>query len=243
MQHPAPAAPWQVTRATSLWVVLGWLFVAGIAACVTPDLPPAEPASEVTSEAVQRARQLYLYPERLDRRVLVGALDALEQRFDPVRFEDRGDHGILWVGSERAVVPLEAELHPDHFRNVLGQALAFVDAHLEPDALEEDEDLELLALRGGLAALDHYSTIFSGRGTEDFRIRFSGKLHGIGARIGRRDGNLTAVRVFPSSPAAKGGLEDGDAIIAIEGDPTRPLSVSEAVESWRTASATRASCR
>ena len=91
----------------------------------------------------------------------------------------------------------------------------------------------MLALRGALRSLDPYSTIFSGRTTEDFRIRFSGKLSGIGSRIGRRDGHLTAMKVFPKSPAEKGGLRDGDWILTIDGDPTQPLSLSEAVDRLR----------
>ncbi|MGH2897236.1 MAG: S41 family peptidase, partial [Solirubrobacteraceae bacterium] len=83
-----------------------------------------------------------------------------------------------------------------------------------------------------------YTTVFSGRGSEDFRIRFEGKLSGIGARIGRRDGDLIAVRVFPESPAEKGGLKDGDAILSIDGDPTQPLSVEEAVSRIRGRSGT-----
>jgi C-terminal peptidase prc len=200
------------------------------AACATQRLPQAQPAGQVADLALRRTQALYLYPERLDRRMLIGALEALEARFDPVRFEPGESKGVLWVRDSRAVVPLSRQLDPDEFRVVLGQSLAFVEAELGPDLdLEEDEDLELLALRGALGALDRYSTIFSGRGTEDFQIRFSGKLTGIGSRIGLRDGKLIAVRVFPDSPAELGGLEDGDAIMEIDGDPTLPLGVSEAV--------------
>lgn len=214
-----------------------WALCAGLVlvlgACATPSLPPAEMASVTAGQTLRRVRGLYLYPDRLDRRMLVGALDALERRFDPVRFDSDGDSGVLWYGAERAHVPLSDDFGPGTYREILGGALQFVGRRLDPETLRPDEDLELIALRGSLRALDRYSTIFSGRGTEDFKIRFSGKLHGIGARIGRRDGHLTAVRVFPKSPAEKGGLIDGDAIIAIEGDPTRPLSVGDAVERIR----------
>ena len=50
-----------------------------VLACVTPGLPPAEPAGRLTGQTVQRVKQFYLYPEHLDRRFLVGALDALER--------------------------------------------------------------------------------------------------------------------------------------------------------------------
>ncbi len=204
-------------------------------ACATPSLPPpAETPRALTSQTVQRTRALYLYSERLDQRFIIGALDALETRFHTIRFDEQGRNGILWVGANRAVVPLGDNLGPDDYPTVLTQALDFIDANLKekiPD--NPDADLELVALRGGLAALDRYSTIIAGSGTDNFKIRFSGKLKGIGARIGRRKGQLIAIKVFEDSPAQKGGLKDNDAIIRVDGDPTQPLEVTEAVERIR----------
>ena len=201
--------------------------------CASRALPPAEPASAVAGQTLRKTRALFLYPEHLDRRLMVGAMEALEESFDPVRFEPNGNQGRLWVGSASAQVPLRDEMRVGEFRDLLGQALAFVRTELGPEAIAKVEkrgmNLEIIALNGGLGALDRYSTIFSGQRTDDFRIRFSGKLHGIGARIGRRDGNLTAVLVFPNSPAQLGGLQDGDAILEIDGKPTRPLDIEEAV--------------
>ncbi|MFQ5515733.1 MAG: S41 family peptidase [Myxococcota bacterium] len=216
-------------RARPLAIVLAGLLTG----CATPGLPPAQPASEIAAEAIRRAQAVYLHPDRIDRRMLVGALDALERSFNAVRFEEGRRDGVLYVGTARARVPLEGELDPERFQALLGRALAFVEANLGEELREarahEDFDLEMLAMRGALGALDRYSTIFSGRSTENFRIHFSGKLHGIGARIGRRDGRLLAIKVFPDSPAAKGGLRDDDAILAIDGESTQPLTVSQAV--------------
>lgn len=201
-----------------------------VLACVTPGLPPAEPAGRLTGQTVQRVKQVYLYPEHLDRRFLVGALDALERRFEVVRFDEGKNDGVLWVGSRRARVPLNQELEPEEFQQILGQALSFVEPGVREELAKDEElDLEVIALRGALFALDRYSTIYAGRSTEDFKIRFSGKLKGIGARVGRRDGQLRAVKVFPDSPAEKGGLKDGDALLSIDDEPTQPLSVKEAV--------------
>ncbi|MFQ5698682.1 MAG: S41 family peptidase [Myxococcota bacterium] len=207
--------------AATLWLALG---------CVTPALPPAAPLGDVADQALRRTQQLYLHDDWLDGRMLIGALEALEKRFDPIRFDPEDDHGTLYVGEARVRVPIAPAFEPDAFRAVLGQALAFVRQQLGSELdLRPDESLELLALRGALASLDRYTTIFSGRGTEDFRIRFSGKLSGIGARIGIRDGQLFVVHVFPESPAERGGLRDGDAIVEIDGHRTRMLDVREAV--------------
>ena len=206
------------------------LFLAGCA--TVPALPQQEAKLSITRDALQQTGQLYLWPDRLDQRMLIGALDALEQHFDRVRFEVNGDEGVLEVNGASARVPLDPKFDAAEYREILARALQFTADHLD-EPLEPDDDLEHIALRGALGSLDRFSTIFSGRGSEDFRIRFEGRLSGIGARLGRRDGDLIAVRVFPGSPAAKGGLKDGDAILTIDGDPTRPLSVEEAVDRIR----------
>jgi carboxyl-terminal processing protease len=206
------------------WVVL---------ACASvPTLPAAEAPLQVTGDALEQTGRLYLWPDRLDQRMLIGALDALEQRFDRVRFDVDGDEGVLEVNGASVRVPLDPKFDADDYRDILARCLRFTAQHLD-EPIDPDDDLEHIALRGALGALDRFTTIYSGRGSEDFKIRFEGRLSGIGARLGRRDGDLIAVRVFPGSPATKGGLKDGDAILSIDGDPTRPLSLEEAVDRIR----------
>src|SRR5215831_8717828 len=210
------------------------LVALGCATALVPALPKEEAPLKITGEALDQTDHLYLWPDRLDKRVLVGALDALEQRFDRVRFDvdDDGKAGVLEVNGAKVRVPLQEKFDPAEYREVLARALQFTKAHLDEE-IDPDDDLEHIALRGALGALDRYTTVFSGRGSEDFKIRFEGRLSGIGARLSRRDGDLIAVRVFPGSPAAKSGLRDGDAILSIDGDPTRPLSIEEAVDRIR----------
>jgi len=201
-----------------------------------PDLPAEQATTRLTDVALDRTWRMYLYPERLNRQMLIGALDSLEQRFDSVRFtsEPDADQGILWIGQDSVRVPLAADLDAAGLEDVLGRVLSWVKPRLPADfATEDDSNIEVVALRGALLALDRYSTVYSGDDTEDFQIRFSGRLVGIGARIGRQDGNLVASEVFPDSPAERGGLKSGDAILYVDGAPTRPLSVRDAVDRIR----------
>jgi carboxyl-terminal processing protease len=210
----------------------GFAFAVLLGCATVPPLPESAAPVELTQATLDQVDKAYLWPDRLDQRFLVGALDALEQRFDLVRFDANGNEGILEVNGAKVSVPLDPKFDTARYRDVLGRALKFTADHLD-EPVDPEDDLEHIALRGGLNALDRFSTIFSGRDSEDFRIRFEGRLSGIGARLGRRDGDLIAVRVFPGSPAQRGGLKDGDAIISIDGDPTRPLSIEEAVDRIR----------
>jgi carboxyl-terminal processing protease len=225
MPQPLPAHRVRVLHALS---AVALVFALGCASAGT--LPSDQASLVVTKDALTQTGNFYLWPDRLDQRMVVGALDGLEANFDSVVFESDGDsgEGVLTVNEASVRVPLDPTFDADNYRDVLSRAIRFTEVNL-PDPIDPDDDLEHIALRGALGALDPYSTVFSGRGSEDFRIRFEGKLSGVGARIGRRDGDLIAIRVFPGSPAEKGGLKDGDAILYIDGDPTQPLSIEEAV--------------
>ena len=224
-------------RSTRLLLAVALATVFGCASAGT--LPADQAPLVVTRDALTQTGNFYLWPDRLDQRMVVGALDGLEQNFDSVVFETDGDsgEGILTVNTASVRVPLDPTFDADRYRDVLSRAIRFTELNL-PEPIDPDDDLEHIALRGALGSLDPYSTVFSGRGSEDFKIRFEGKLSGVGARIGRRDGDLIAIRVFPGSPAEKGGLRDGDAILYIDGDPTQPLSVEEAVSRIRGRSGT-----
>ncbi len=99
---------------------------------LSPELPPEAEGTHLTGETLKRAQAMYLYPDRFDRRMMVGALDALERRFDAVRFTDHGDKGLLMVGPSVSEVPIDNQVSIDRFRTTLGSALHFV-ANLEEE--------------------------------------------------------------------------------------------------------------
>src|SRR5215468_12602054 len=102
-----------------------------LAACATvPALPPQEAKLSITRDALQQTGQLYLWPDRLDQRMLIGALDALEQRFDRVRFDVNGDEGVLEVNGASARVPLDPKFDAVQYREILARALQFTQDHL-----------------------------------------------------------------------------------------------------------------
>lgn len=66
---------------------------------------------------------------------------------------------------------------------------------------------------------DRYSEYFSPEALESFNQEIEGRFSGIGVTIDPVKAGVEVVKVFHRSPAEKAGLEAGDLIVAVEGDP------------------------
>ncbi|MCI0479568.1 S41 family peptidase [Candidatus Uhrbacteria bacterium] len=94
----------------------------------------------------------------------------------------------------------------------------------------EERDMLYGAMRGLAASTgDPYTTFFEPSVAEEFTKSLEGKFEGIGAEIGIRDGQLQVIAPLPETPAARAGLQPGDAILSVDATSTEALSVEEAV--------------
>src|SRR3989344_1785878 len=97
-----------------------------------------------------------------------------------------------------------------------------------------DQDLFYGALSGMVEALDDPHSLFlDPLSTQEFTQELDGSFSGIGAEIGRKNGYLVVIAPLAGSPAEKAGLKSGDRILAIDGQDTADMSVSEAVYNIR----------
>jgi len=79
--------------------------------------------------------------------------------------------------------------------------------------------LENGALQGMVGSLnDPYTTYFSPDDYRLFNDHSNGQFTGIGVLMEEKGGNLTVVRVFDNSPAQETGIQEGDTIIAVDGN-------------------------
>ena len=93
-----------------------------------------------------------------------------------------------------------------------------------------EQDLFYGAISGMIEAVkDPYTIFLSAKVTEDFTQELSGSFFGIGAEIGKKNGNLVIIAPLPETPAAKAGLRAGDRILAIDETDVSDLSVDGAV--------------
>lgn len=80
---------------------------------------------------------------------------------------------------------------------------------------------------------DPYTIFMPPKEKEIFETSIKGDFEGVGMEIGIRNGILTVVAPLKDTPAYKAGVKSGDKILEINGEPTKNLSLEEAVQKIR----------
>lgn len=125
-----------------------------------------------------------------------------------------------------------AQVNAASVRKALDQIEKSSVSPVDPNALNEG------AIRGMVQALkDPYSSLVTTEELKTLYEQIDGRIVGIGAALSR-DNNRTIVRqVIPNSPALKGGLQQQDEILTIDGQAISP-NLAEAVKAIRGMSGT-----
>lgn len=115
------------------------------------------------------------------------------------------------------------------------RTFARVLSHIERGYVDEVDGDTLIegAIRGMVRSLDPHSSYMS---AEDYRILkgdTEGRFGGVGLEVGVRGGALTVIAPIPETPAERAGVLPGDRIVAIEGRPTREMTIDGAVRVMR----------
>ena len=87
---------------------------------------------------------------------------------------------------------------------------------------------------GMLSTLDPYSTYIEKEDKEQLQILTDGKYEGVGMGLSVRNGRVTVIDPpFLGTPAARAGIREGDAIVEVDGEPTKGLSLDKTVHKIR----------
>lgn len=97
----------------------------------------------------------------------------------------------------------------------------------------ESKDLIYGAIRGMLATLDPHSSFMPSDVFKEMQIETQGSFGGLGIEITVRDRYLTVVAPIDGTPADRAGIQAGDRIIQIDGEPTKDMTLVEAVRKLR----------
>ena len=119
----------------------------------------------------------------------------------------------------------------EHYRNFF-ELFAETLQHIDSSHIRPPERKELLegALRGITKRLDRFSDYIPPRELQRFREQMSQEFGGIGIQIGVIDSQLTVTTPLPGTPAFRAGVQSGDRIVAIEGEPTKDILVGSPQE-------------
>lgn len=113
----------------------------------------------------------------------------------------------------------------------LGRVLVLVEnTYVEP--VDRQKALEG-AIKGMVSELDPHSSYMSPEDYASFRSDTDGELSGIGIEVDLRDENITVIAPIEGSPAAKAGIQPGDRIVAIDGQPTRGQPIDKLIRKMR----------
>ncbi len=95
------------------------------------------------------------------------------------------------------------------------------------------KDLMYGAVKGMLETLDPHSSFMPPDLFKEMQVETTGSFGGLGIEITVKDHALTVVAPIEGTPADKAGIQPGDKIVKIEGQPTKDMTLMEAVRKLR----------
>ena len=114
---------------------------------------------------------------------------------------------------------------------IFTEVLSYVEANYVQEV--ESEKLIYGAIRGMLRSLDTHSSFMPPAVYREMQVETEGKFGGLGIEITIRDDILTVVSPIEGTPAFRAGIQAGDKIVTVNGEPTKDLSLIEAVKQLR----------
>ena len=134
----------------------------------------------------------------------------------------------LWEGHS----PVSAKTQ-DTYKNL--ETFSNVLSLIQKNYVEEVDTEEVIqgAIKGMLTTLDPHSSFMKPDDFKELQIETKGSFSGIGIEITIKDNMLTVVSPIEGTPAFKQGLKANDKIVKIEGEPTKDLTLMEAVKKLR----------
>jgi len=97
----------------------------------------------------------------------------------------------------------------------------------------ELKDLLQGAIKGMLQTLDPYSSYLTPEQYSEMKVDTRGSFEGLGIEITVKDFQLTVVAPIEGTPAEKAGIMSGDRIIKIDDQPTKDMTLHDAVSKMR----------
>ena len=103
------------------------------------------------------------------------------------------------------------------------------------DYVEDIPDQELIeaAIGGMLTSLDPHSNYLNAKRFRDMQVQTRGQFGGLGIEVTMENGLVKVVSPIDDTPAFRAGIEPGDLVSHLDGEPVMGLTLAEAVEKMR----------
>jgi carboxyl-terminal processing protease len=137
---------------------------------------------------------------------------------------------------ERSSSPRAAERPDERLDSAEAQLFRELLKAIESYSLTPHDESELWekAIEGLMKELgDPYATVLSPDEVREFEEQSTGNYAGIGVQITELNEAVTITAVFRNTPADQAGLQVGDRIVAVDGDPADAWSVGDASDRIR----------
>jgi carboxyl-terminal processing protease len=95
------------------------------------------------------------------------------------------------------------------------------------------QDIIYGGIHGMLKTLDPHSSFMPPDVYQEMQLETRGNFGGLGIQIAIRDDQLTVIAPIDDTPAFRAGIKAGDKIVKIEGEPTKDMTLMEAVKLLR----------
>ncbi len=125
------------------------------------------------------------------------------------------------------------DINADTYRllNLFGDVFERIRA----DFVDEPTDQELVesAITGMLSSLDPHSSYLNAKNYKEMQVQTRGSFGGLGIEVTMDGGLVKVVSPIDDTPASRAGLEPGDLVTHLDGDPVLGLTLAQAVEKMR----------
>ena len=138
---------------------------------------------------------------------------------------------VVWGQDRGAPKPANEKSELYQQLNLFGDVLERV----RRDYVEPADDKTPIenAINGMLSSLDPHSSYMNPKVYKDMQVQTRGEFGGLGIEVTMENGVVKVVSPIDETPAAKAGIQSGDLIFALDGEPVQGLTLQEAVEKMR----------
>ncbi len=137
----------------------------------------------------------------------------------------------LMMASLPALAPAQEAAETYEQLDLFGDILE----HIRDDYVEDVDTSELIeaAIDGMIASLDPHSKYHDPKSFREVQVQARGEFGGLGIEVTMENGLVKVIAPIDDTPAQRAGIEPGDLVTHLDGEPVQGLTLQQAVDKMR----------